>query len=83
MTLWMIPSDGGKRLRLIDRSFRPAFYVHGAEARLRCLAQQLASRAAGSAACARTETTTIWEPHSLVVLEGTAHHPTEFRKLAC
>jgi DNA polymerase elongation subunit (family B) len=83
MTLWMIPRDGSrKRLRLIDRAFRPAFYVHGPEARLRRLVLQLASRAAGRVTCALTERTSIWDALPLRVLQICVHRPTEFRQLA-
>lgn len=81
MTLWLIPASGsGKRLRLIDRSFRPSFYVHGPEPRLQRLAQSLAARA--PVTCALTRRTDIWEARELVVLEITAHHPTQFAALA-
>jgi DNA polymerase elongation subunit (family B) len=82
MTLWMIPSDGGKRLRLIDRAFTPSFFVHGPEARLRGLAQKIAASAAGRAACAFTERKNIWDARPLVVLEVSVLRPTEFRSLA-
>jgi DNA polymerase elongation subunit (family B) len=82
MTLWMIPSDGGKRLRLVDRAFTPSFFVHGPEARLRRLAQKLSVWAAGRAACALTERKNIWDARPLVVLEVSVLHPTEFRNLA-
>ncbi len=83
MTLWLIPSDGSRnRLRLIDRSFAPAFYVHGPEARLRQLARKIAISAAGRAACAFTERKNIWDARPLVVLEISVRRPTEFRSLA-
>ena len=67
MTLWLIPASGsGKRLRLIDRSFRPAFYAYGPEPRLKRLAQALAARA--PVACRLTRRTDIWEARELVVL---------------
>ncbi len=80
----MIPSADGnrKRLRLIDRAFRPAFYVHGPEARLRRLALQLASRAAARATCALTECKNIWDARPLLVLQISVQRPTEFRNLA-
>ena len=81
MTLWLIPASGsGKRLRLIDRSFRPSFYVHGPEPRLRHLARTLAARA--QVTCTLTRRTDIWEARELVVLEITAHYPTQFAALA-
>ena len=81
MTLWLIPASGsGKRSRLIDRSFRPSFYVHGPEPRLRHLARALAARAHVS--CTLTRREDIWEARELVVLEITAHHPTQFEALA-
>src|SRR5512143_2357488 len=83
MTLWLIPNDGSrKHLRLIDRSFAPAFYVHGAEARLRQLARKVAVSAAGRAACAFTERRNIWDARPLTVLEVSVRRPTEFRSLA-
>jgi DNA polymerase-2 len=86
MTLWLIPSSGQamgqKRLRLIDRSFQPYFYVHGSEAQLRRLTQMLATRAAGRAACALTERTHIWDGRPLVVLQVTVRFPTQFAALA-
>jgi DNA polymerase II len=83
MTLWLIPNDRSpKRLRLIDRSFRPAFYVHGPEAQLRQLARKIAIVAAGRAACAFTERRNIWDARPLTVLEISVLRPTEFRNLA-
>ncbi len=82
MTLWVIPSDGGKRLRLVDRAFAPSFFVHGPEARLRRLAQKISVSAAGRAACALAERKNIWDARPLVVLEVSVLHPTEFRNLA-
>jgi DNA polymerase elongation subunit (family B) len=82
MTLWMIPSDGGKRLRLVDRAFRPAFFVHGPEARLQRLKQKISVSVAGRATCALTERKNIWDARPLVVLEVSVLHPTEFRSLA-
>ena len=81
MTLWLIPASGsGNRLKLIDRSFRPAFYAYGPELRLKRLAQTLAARA--PVACTLTRRTDIWEARELVVLEITAQHPTQFAALA-
>ncbi|MGE5327578.1 MAG: DNA polymerase domain-containing protein [Deltaproteobacteria bacterium] len=83
MTLWLIPSGTSRnRLRLIDRSFAPAFYVHGPEARLRQLARKIAVSAAGRAACAFTERRNIWDARPLLVLEISVRRPTEFRNLA-
>ena len=79
--LWMIPASGsGKRLRLIDRSFRPSFYAYGPEPHLKRIAQALAARA--RVTCRLTHRTDIWEARELVVLEITAHHPTQFAALA-
>jgi len=81
MTLWLIPASGsGKRWRLIDRSFRPSFYVYGPEPRLRHLARALAARA--HVTCTLTRREDIWEGLELLVLEITAHHPTQFAALA-
>jgi len=83
MTLWVIPQGGGrKRLRLIDRSFAPAFYVHGSEVQLRRLAQTLAQRAAGRATCAFTERMNIWDGRPLNVLQISVRYPTQYAALA-
>jgi DNA polymerase elongation subunit (family B) len=83
MTLWVIPQNGDrKRRRLIDRSFTPAFYVHGSEAQLRRLAQTLARSAAGRAACAFTERMNIWDGQPLSVLQVSVRYPTQFAALA-
>jgi len=80
MTLWLIPASGsGKRLKLIDRSFRPTFYAYGPKPRLRHLARALAARA--QVTCALTRRMDIWEARELVVLEITVHHPTQFAAL--
>ncbi len=67
---------------MIDRSFKPCFYVHGSEAQLRSLAQTLATRAAGRATCALTERTHIWDGQPLVILQVTVRFPTQFAALA-
>jgi len=80
MTLWLIPESGsGKRLRLIDRSFRPSFYVHGPEPRLRHLARMLAARA--QVTCTLTRREDIWEGRELLVLRIALDHPTQFAAL--
>jgi len=81
MTLWLIPQGGSqKRHRLIDPSFKPCFYVHGPEPRLRRLGQALAARA--RVACALTERANIWDGKELRVLQVSVHHPTQFASLA-
>ncbi|MGH6628420.1 MAG: hypothetical protein ACREB3_01665, partial [Burkholderiales bacterium] len=81
MTLWLIPESGsGKRLRLIDRSFRPSFYVHGPEPRLRQIARALAARA--QVTCTLTRREDIWEGRELLVLRIALDHPTQFAALA-
>jgi DNA polymerase elongation subunit (family B) len=81
MTLWLIPQDGNRpRLRLIDRTFRACFYVHGPEVRLRRLARTLAARA--HVTCAFTEKTNVWDGQALVVLQVNVLHPTQFAALA-
>ena len=80
MTLWLIPENGGPRLRLIDRLFRACFYVHGPEPRLRRLARTLAARA--RVTCAFTEKTNIWDGQPLVVLQVNVLHPAQFAGLA-
>jgi DNA polymerase elongation subunit (family B) len=79
MTLWLIPRSGNpKRLRLIDRSFHPRFYVRGPERLQRRLARELARRA--RAACRLTEKTDIWDG-PVRVLEVTVHHSLQFAPL--
>ena len=80
MTLWLIPESGRERLRLIDRSFRPSFYVAGPEARLGWLAEVLAARARARAVL--TERMDIWAGQAIRVLRVEARHPAEFRGLA-
>jgi len=81
MTLWLIPESGsGKRLRLIDRSFTPSFYVHGPEPRLRHLARALTARARVN--CTLTRREDIWEGRELLVLRIALHHPPQFAALA-
>src|ERR1039458_9616656 len=65
---------------LIDRSFRPCFYVHGPESRLAPLAAALPARAPVS--CTLTERQNIWDRQPLRVLQVCAHHPTLFAPLA-
>ena len=80
MTLWLIPESGRERLRLIDRSFRPSFYVAGPEARLGWLAEALAGRARARAVL--TERMDIWAGRAIRVLRVEARHLAEFRGLA-
>jgi DNA polymerase elongation subunit (family B) len=81
MTLWLIPQGGSqKRHRLIDPSFKPCFYVHGPEPRLRRLGQALAARA--RLTCTLTERANIWDGQGLRVLQVSVHHPTQFASLA-
>ena len=81
MTLWLIPQGGNPtRRRLIDRSFRACFYVHGPEPRLRRLARTLTARA--RVTCAFTEKTNIWDGQALAVLQVNVLHPTQFAALA-
>ncbi len=79
MTLWLIQTNQ-KRLRLIDPSFHPRFYVQGAEPRLRQLSGVLTARA--RVHCAITEKFNIWDGQPLRVLETTVHHPAQFAALA-
>ena len=77
MTLWLIRENGDpQRLRLIDRSFRPCFYVHGPEQQLMRLAQALAARA--PVTCALTERLNIWDGAAWRVLQVSLRHPTQF-----
>jgi len=80
MVVWLIEPSQQKRRRLIDRSFRPCFYVQGPESQLARLAEALTARAAVS--CALTERENIWDRHMLRVLQVSAHHPTLFAPLA-
>ncbi len=77
--MWLIESNQTRR-RLIDRSFRPCFYVQGPEKQLTRLAETLPKRAAAS--CALTERQNIWDRRMLRVLQVSAHHPTLFAPLA-
>jgi DNA polymerase II len=79
MTLWLIQPNQ-KRLRLIDPSFHPGFYVQGAEPRLRQLGRVLAARA--RVCCAFTEKFSIWDGQPVPVLEVTVHHPAQFTAMA-
>jgi DNA polymerase elongation subunit (family B) len=80
MTLWLIPSGGGRRRhRLVDRSFTPCFYVHGPESRLRRLGQVLAART--RVTCALTRREDIWEGRELLVLRISVYYPTQFAAL--
>ena len=80
MTLWLIPQNGSPtRLRLIDRSFAPCFYVRGPEPRLRHLGRMLAARA--RVTCVLTEREDIWEGENILVLQVAVHHPTQFAAL--
>jgi DNA polymerase-2 len=79
MVVWLIEPNQQKRRRLIDRSFRPCFYVQGPESQLARLAEALPARAAAS--CALTERQNIWDRRLLRVLQVSAHHPTLFAPL--
>ena len=74
MTLWLI-EESQKRHRLID-PFAPAFFVHGAPARLRRLQETLERRA--PVKCRLRERADLWQPAPLQVLEVTVPHPTAF-----
>jgi DNA polymerase elongation subunit (family B) len=80
MIVWLIEPGRQTRRRLIDRSFRPCFYVQGPEKQLARLAEALTARAAVS--CALTERQNIWDRRMLRVLQVAAHHPTLFAPLA-
>ena len=80
MIVWLIEPGQQKRRRLVDRSFRPCFYVQGPERQLARLAEALTARAAVS--CALTERQNIWDRRLLRVLQVAAHHPTLFAPLA-
>lgn len=79
MALWLIEANG-KRHRLIDRSFRPCFYVQGHETRLSPLAQALEARF--PARCALTERANIWDGQPLRVLQVAVHHLPLFPALS-
>ena len=74
MTLWLI-EENQKRHRLID-SFAPAFFAHGAPARLRRLQDALGRRT--PLRCCLKERADLWQPTPLEVLEVTVPHPTAF-----
>jgi DNA polymerase elongation subunit (family B) len=76
MTVWLIEPGQQKRRRLIDRSFRPCFYVQAPEKQLARLAEALTARAAVS--CVLTERQNIWDRRMLRVLQVAVHHPTLF-----
>jgi DNA polymerase II len=77
--LWLARADR-KRIRLIDPSFHPGFYVQGAEPRLRQLGRVLVARARVRCAC--TEKFSIWDGRPIRVLEITVHHPAQFAAIA-
>jgi DNA polymerase II len=79
MTLWLAQTNR-KRLRLIDPSFHPGFYVQGAELRLRQLSRVLAARA--RVRCAFVEKFSIWDGRPIRVLEITVRHPAQFVAIA-
>jgi len=80
MIVWLIEPGQQRRRRLVDRAFRPCFYVQGPERQLARLAEALTARAAVS--CALTERQNIWDRRMLRVLQVAAHHPTLFAPLA-
>ncbi|HEX5481713.1 MAG TPA: DNA polymerase domain-containing protein [Terriglobia bacterium] len=79
MALWLIEANG-KHHRLIDRSFRPCFYVQGHETRLSRLAQAIEARF--PAHCALKERASIWDGQPLRVLQVTVYHLLLFSTLA-
>ncbi len=82
MVVWLIETTSPQRRRLIDRSFRPCFYVqgpNGLDPQLARLGETLTARAAVT--CELTERQNIWDRRPLRVLRVAVHHPTLFAPL--
>ncbi len=75
MALWLLTPDQTAH-KLIDSSFRPAFYVHAPPSALRRLADLLAARF--RVTCRAIERTDIWSAQPLPVLEVAVHDPLCF-----
>jgi len=78
MTVWLLTANRTVQ-KVIDPSFRPAFYVHAQESALERLAHLVATRF--QADCARTERMDIWQAKPILTLEITVHDPTLFRSV--
>lgn len=75
MALWLLTPNQSTH-KLIDPSFRPAFYVHAQPPALRRLADLLVARF--RITCCATERMNIWSAQPLPVLEVTVHDPLCF-----
>ena len=75
MTLWLLTRNQTTH-RLIDASFRPAFYVSARPPALRQLGDLLAARF--RVTCRTTERLDIWSGKPLAVLEAALHDPLCF-----
>jgi DNA polymerase II len=78
MTLWFLTANRTVQ-KVIDPSFRPAFYVHAQESALERLAHLVAARF--QADCGRTERMDIWQAKPILTLEIAVHDPTLFRSV--
>lgn len=76
MALWLLTQNQSTH-KLIDPSFRPAFYVYAAEPTSQQLAHLLTSRF--RVECNNVERVDIWQAKSLHVLEVTVCDPLCFR----
>ncbi len=76
MTLWLLTASQNVH-KLIDSSFRPAFYVYAQESATQQLAHLLASRF--RVECNQVERADIWQAKSLQVLEVAVCNPQCFR----
>lgn len=79
MTLWLLTPNQTAH-KLIDASFRPAFYVHAQEPTLLQLAHLLTSQF--RVECNRVERVDIWQGKSIRVLEVSVCDPLCFRAAA-
>ncbi len=75
MALWLLAPDQSTH-KLVDASFRPAFYAHAEEAAMRRLAHQIGSQFRAN--CRLTERRDLWQAKPLPVLEVAVHEPLCF-----
>jgi DNA polymerase elongation subunit (family B) len=78
MVLWLLTPNQTAH-RLIDSSFRPAFYVHANESALQQLAHSIPGRFRVD--CHRAERTDIWQAKPILTLEIAVHDPTILRSV--
>lgn len=76
MTLWLLTQNQTTH-KLIDSTFRPAFYVYAQESALRQLAHLLTSRF--RVECNQVERMDIWQNEPIQTLEVSVCDPTLFR----